>query len=336
MNDAERTAAPGTRPGILLVNLGTPDAPTPEAVRRYLAEFLSDRRVVDLPPLLWQPILRGIILRTRPKKSAHAYAQVWTEQGSPLAAITRAQARALQELLGENVPVTWAMRYGKPAIAASLMELRERGCERILFAPLYPQYSVATTTSAIDGLEAALAGMADRPKVRILPAYYEDPLYIAALRDDVARQLVALPFAPQVLLLSFHGMPERTRLKGDPYYGHCLATARLLGEALQRDVPSLRIEISFQSRFGPAKWLSPATDDTLRALAKQGVERLAVAAPGFSADCLETREELAIRGSEQFLGAGGREFAALDCLNDSAAGMAMLEGLMRQALNGWT
>lgn len=323
------------RPGVLLVNLGTPEAPTPEAVRRYLAEFLSDRRVVDLPPLLWQPILRGIILRTRPKKSAHAYAQVWMDEGSPLAAYTARQARGLQERLGEGTPVAWAMRYGEPSIAKGLLQLRERCCGRILFAPLYPQYSVATTASAIDGLERALDAMAEPPPIRMLQPYFDDPLHIEALLADMARQLAALPFAPQVLLLSFHGMPESTRRKGDPYHDQCQATARLLAEALRGAVPALRVEISFQSRFGFAKWLSPATDDTLRALAKQGVERVAVAAPGFSSDCLETREELAIRGEEQFLGAGGKAYAVLDCLNDSAAGMAMLEGLVRQQLADW-
>ena len=321
--------------GVLLVNLGTPDAPTPEAVKRYLAEFLSDRRVVDLPPLMWQPILRGIILNTRPKKSARAYAEVWTSQGSPLAAITKAQAHGLRERLGGDAPVAWAMRYGNPAIAAGLAQLREAGCTRVLFAPLYPQYSVATTASAIDGLELALARIAWQPPVRILQPYYREPLHIEALRRDLARQLAGLAFVPEVLLLSFHGMPERTRARGDPYYDQCQTTARLLADSLQAIHPALRIEVAFQSRFGPAKWLRPATDDTLRMLGKQGVERIALAAPGFSADCLETREELAIRGREQFLGAGGKDYAVLDCLNDSAAGMGMLEGLVRGELAGW-
>lgn len=320
------------RIGVLLVNLGTPDAPTPEAVRRYLAEFLSDRRVVDLPPLLWQPILRGIVLNTRPKKSAQAYAEVWTDEGSPLAAITAAQARELQARLGEGTRAGWAMRYGNPSIAAGLAELREAGCERILFAPLYPQYSVATTASALDGLDAAREALGWRPPLRILPPYYADPLHIEALRADIARQLQSLPFEPEVLLLSFHGMPERTRVKGDPYYGQCLTTAGLLADALRGPFPALALETAFQSRFGPGKWLRPATDDTLRRLAKQGTERVAVVAPGFSADCLETREELAIRGREQFLDAGGKQFAALDCLNAGDAGMAMLEALVRREL----
>ena len=335
MNVAEHPEAPHGRTGVLLVNLGTPDAPTAKAVRRYLAEFLSDRRVVEIPPLLWQPILRGIILNTRPKKSAHAYSQVWTEAGSPLAAITAAQARGLQERLGRAVPVAYAMRYGNPGIAAELTRLKDEGCDRILFAPLYPQYSGATTATAFDALGTRLGTMRWQPAIRTLPPYYDDPLHIAALRDDLARQLGALAFEPEVLLLSFHGMPERTLQLGDPYHCHCRKTARLLQEALKPDRPNLRIETSFQSRFGRAKWLEPATDVVLAQEAANGTRRLVIAAPGFSADCLETREELAIRGREQFVSAGGKEFAALDCLNTSEAGMVMLETLIRRELGGW-
>jgi ferrochelatase len=322
--------------GVLLVNLGTPDAPTPAAVKRYLAEFLSDRRVVEIPPLVWQPILRGIILNTRPKKSAHAYGQVWGPEGSPLAAITRAQAEALQARLGSDLRVRWAMRYGNPAMGAELQALKDAGCDRILVAPLYPQYSGATTASAMDGLAAALKGMRWQPAVRTLPPYYDDALHIAALKDDIARQLSALPFRPEVLLLSFHGMPERTLHLGDPYHCQCRKTARLLAEALAGEWGDLRVETSFQSRFGRAKWLEPATDAVLAAEAARGTRRLAIAAPGFSADCLETREELAIRGREQFLAAGGQDYAALDCLNAGEAGMAMLEALVRRELAGWT
>lgn len=321
--------------GVLLVNLGTPDAPTPKAVRRYLAEFLSDRRVVEIPPLVWQPILRGIILNTRPKKSAHAYAQVWTEDGSPLAAITLAQTRLLQARLGEEVRVSHAMRYGNPGIAPALAELRAEGCERILFAPLYPQYCGATTATAFDALADALKAQRWQPAIRTLPPYYDQPAHIAALEYDLSRQLAALPFKPEVLLLSFHSTPERTRQLGDPYYDQCRKTARLVEAALKADRPELRIETSFQSRFGRAKWLEPATDAVLAEEARKGTRRLAIAAPGFSADCLETREELAIRGRELFLGAGGQEFAALDCLNDGEAGMTMLETLIRRELAGW-
>jgi len=332
---ADHPQIPASQIGVLLVNLGTPDAPTPKAVRRYLQEFLSDRRVVEIPPLIWQPILRGIILNTRPKKSAHAYAQVWTDQGSPLAAITAAQARALQEQLGKGIQVAWAMRYGNPALGAELARMKEAGCERILIAPLYPQYSGATTATAIDAVGAALKAMRWQPAIRTLPPYYDDPGHIVALKADVARQLAALPFVPEVLLLSFHGMPLRTLELGDPYHCQCRKTARLLGEALAGDYPALRIAVSFQSRFGRAKWLEPFTEGTIAAEAAKGTRRLAIATPGFSADCLETREELAIRGRAQFLGAGGADFAVLDCLNDSADGMAMLEALVRRELSGW-
>ena len=335
MRPADHPAVPPARIGVLLVNLGTPDAPTPKAVRRYLGEFLWDKRVVEIPRLVWWPILNLIILNTRPKKSAHAYGLVWTEAGSPLAAITRAQAEQLQVQLGEGVLVRWAMRYGNPAIAAELQAMKAAGCERILVAPLYPQYSGATTATVIDAVGAVLKTMRWQPALRSLPPYYDDPLHIEALRADLARQLAALTFKPEVLLLSFHGMPQRTLTLGDPYHCHCQKTARLLREALQPDFPELRIELSFQSRFGRAKWLEPATDATLAAEGQRGTKRLAIAAPGFSADCLETHEELAIRGKEQFVEAGGQEFAALHCLNTSPAGMTMLDALTRRELAGW-
>jgi len=335
MRPADHPAIAPARVGVLLVNLGTPDAPTPKAVRRYLKEFLSDPRVVEVPRLIWWPILNGIILNTRPKKSAHAYAQVWTNDGSPLAAITKGQAEALQQQLGKDVLVRWAMRYGNPALGAEVQALKDAGCERILICPLYPQYSGATNATVIDALGAQLAKMRWQPALRTLPPYYDDPQHIAALRADLARQLDSLSFRPEVLLLSFHGMPERTLHLGDPYHCQCRKTARLLAEALAPAYPDLRIEVSFQSRFGRAKWLEPATDAVLAAEAKAGTRRLAIAAPGFSADCLETREELAIRGREQFLEAGGADYAALDCLNTSPAGMAMLEALVRRELAGW-
>ncbi|SFG31617.1 ferrochelatase [Novosphingobium sp. CF614] len=325
--------------GVLLVNLGTPDAPTPAAVRRYLAEFLSDPRVVEIPRLVWKPILHGVILRTRPAKSARAYAQVWTDQGSPLAAITAGQAHGLHERLGERlgagVHVDWAMRYGNPSIPAKLRAMKDAGCERILVAPLYPQYSGATTASVMDSLHAALRAMRWQPTLRTLPPYHDDPAYIAALEEDIAAQVRALDFVPQVLLLSYHGMPERTLHLGDPYHCHCRKTSRLLGERLMKRLPGVRIETSFQSRFGRAKWLEPATEAVLTREAQAGTRRLAVAAPGFSADCVETLEELAIRGREVFEGAGGERYAVLACLNDRAPGMAMLETLVRRELAGW-
>ena len=321
--------------GVLLVNLGTPDAPDTASVRRYLAEFLWDRRVVEIPRAVWWLILHGIILRTRPAKSAHAYQQVWTDAGSPLAAVTAAQARGLQARLGEGVMVSWAMRYGRPAIAQEIARMQAAGCTRIVFAPLYPQYCAATTATAMDALGATLAKMRWQPAIRTLPAYHDDPAYIAALAADLKRQIAALDFAPEVLLLSFHGMPERTLHLGDPYHCHCRKTARLLSAVLAGDFPAMRCEVTFQSRFGRAKWLEPATDAVLAAEARKGTKRLAIAAPGFSADCLETLEELAIRGRETFVGGGGADFAALACLNDSAAGMVMLEALIRRELSGW-
>ena len=320
---------PSPRIGVLLVNLGTPDEASPKAVKRYLAEFLSDRRVVEIPALAWQPILRGIILNTRPKKSAHAYSQVWTDQGSPLAAITRAQAEALKDAW-PGVTVDWAMRYGKPAIEDRLTALKEAGCERILIAPLYPQYCAATTATANDKAFAALAKMRWQPAIRTLPPYYDDPAYIDALAASLRLALGDLDFAPQAVIASFHGMPARTLALGDPYHCHCQKTARLLGEALGRE-----LIVTFQSRFGRAKWLEPATDVTLAALPGKGVTRVAIAAPGFSADCLETLEELAIRGREAFLAAGGEHFAYLPCLNDSDTGMAMLRTIASRELLGW-
>jgi len=321
---------PAPKIGVLLINLGTPDAPDTKAVRRYLAQFLSDTRVVELPRIAWKPILHGVILRTRPKKSARAYKQVWTEQGSPLAAITCRQADALAERLGPAVIVNHAMRYGNPSIRAGLELLRMAGCERILAAPLYPQYCAATTASAHDAIFAAIAALRWQPALRTLPPYHDDPLYIGALKTSIERQLAALDFVPDRLLLSFHGMPQRTLALGDPYHCHCQKTARLLGEALGRDV-----DIAFQSRFGRAKWLEPATAKVLADYPKQGVKRLAIAAPGFSADCLETLEELGIRGRDSFLAAGGDRFARLDCLNDSAEGMEMLDALVARELEGW-
>jgi protoporphyrin/coproporphyrin ferrochelatase len=327
---ADHPAIPPAKVGVLLVNLGTPDAPERGAVKRYLAEFLSDRRVVEIPPILWQPILRGIILNTRPSKSAHAYRQVWREDGSPLAAFTAQQAEALQSALGEEVIVEWAMRYGNPGIAATLDRMKELGCERILIAPLYPQYCAATTATANDAAFAALARMRWQPAIRTLPPYFDDPLYIDALATEIERHLAALDWKPDALVASFHGMPERTLHLGDPYHCHCQKTARLLSDRLKREVI-----VSFQSRFGRAKWLEPATDETLEQLARRGVRNVAVAAPGFSVDCLETLEELAIRGREQFEAAGGERFAYLPCLNAEAAGMAMLQALIRRELAGW-
>ena len=315
--------------GVLLINLGTPDAPEARAVRRYLAEFLSDPRVVEIPAIAWKPILHGIILRTRPRKSAEAYNQVWTNEGSPLRVIAHRQAEALRKRM-PRLRVHYAMRYGNPGIAAAIENMLDEGCTRILAAPLYPQYCAATTATANDAVFAALAGMRVQPALRVLPPYYDDPLYIDALKSNLSRQVDALHFEPERLLLSFHGMPQRTLELGDPYHSHCEKTAQLVSKALGREV-----DVAFQSRFGRAKWLEPATDATLERYGRNGVTRIAVAAPGFSADCLETLEELGIRGRSSFLHAGGRQFALLDCLNDSPESIAMLERLIERELAGW-
>jgi len=315
--------------GVLLINLGTPDAPEARAVRRYLADFLSDPRVVEIPAIVWKPILYGIILRTRPKKSAEAYNQIWTNEGSPLRAIAQRQAEALRAIL-PDIRVRHAMRYGHPGIAAAIEAMMAEGCTRILTAPLYPQYCAATTATANDAVFAALARMRVQPALRTLPPYFDDPLYIEALRANLSRQLAALDFEPERLLLSFHGMPQRTADLGDPYFTQCQSTARLVTKALDREV-----DVAFQSRFGRAKWLEPATDATLSAYPANGVKRVAVAAPGFSVDCLETLEELGIRGRDTFRHAGGTDFALLDCLNDSPESIAMLEALIARELAGW-
>jgi protoporphyrin/coproporphyrin ferrochelatase len=317
--------------GVLLVNLGTPDAPEPAAVRRYLAEFLSDRRVVEIPPVLWQPILRGVILRTRPRKSAEAYAKIWSDAaGSPLQYLTRQQAGNLRWRFKDEVLVRHGMRYGTPAIGKTIAAMKDEGATRILVAPLYPQYCAATTATAVDAVGAELARMRWQPAIRTLPPYYDDPLYIGALKASLDRQISALDFTPERLLLSFHGMPERTRQLGDPYYDQCQATARLLAEQL-----TLPVDVAFQSRFGRAKWLEPATDVMLADYPGRGVKKISIAAPGFSADCLETLEELGIRGRDTFTHAGGTHFARLDCLNSDDPGMDMLEALIRRELAGW-
>jgi ferrochelatase len=315
--------------GVLLVNLGTPDAPEKKAVKRYLKQFLSDKRVVEIPSIIWQPILRGIILNTRPTKSAKAYSLVWTEEGSPLAFYTRKQAEKLAGKM-DGVIVDWAMRYGNPSIKSRLDAMKAAGCDRILIAPLYPQYSGATTASVHDAVFDAIADMRWQPAIRLLPAYHDDPAYIDALATSLERDIAALDFVPDAIVASFHGMPQRTLELGDPYHCHCQKTARLLSERMGRE-----LVVAFQSRFGRAKWLEPATDTMLESLAGQGKKNIAIFAPGFSSDCLETCEELAIRGKEQFEAGGGEKFAYLPCLNDSQTGIDMLDILVRRELSGW-
>jgi ferrochelatase len=316
--------------GVLLVNLGTPDAPTKSAVKRYLKQFLSDRRVVEIPQIIWQPILRGIILNTRPRKSAQAYAKVWTDKGSPLAFFTAGQAAALQARMSESADVRYAMRYGNPSVADQLAAMKKAGCNRILIAPMYPQYSGATTGTVLDEAYATLTAMRWHPAIRTLPAYHDDTAYIDALKTSIEASLAGLDFKPDAIVISFHGMPERTLQLGDPYHCHCQKTARLLSEAMGRE-----LVVSFQSRFGRAKWLEPATDDTLMRLARDGTKKVAIFAPGFSVDCLETLEELAMQGHEQFEEAGGTHYAYMPCLNDGDVGMDMVERIIRRELAGW-
>ena len=323
---------------VLLINLGTPDAPEPGPVRRYLKEFLSDRRVIELNPLLWQPILRGIILNTRPRKSAEAYAKIWDrERGdSPLRLITRAQAEGVgRELSGRHpqVVVDWAMRYGSPSIAERLDALTEAGCRRILLMPLYPQYSAATTATACDAAFRHLMTQRWQPAVRSLPPYHDDPAYIEALAGSVRAALSDLEAEPEVLLASFHGLPKESLEKGDPYHCHCQKTGRLLREALQWDEE--RFRITFQSRFGPKEWLQPYSDETVRDLAAQGVKRIAMLSPGFAADCLETLEEVALGLRETFLEGGGESFTYIPCLNAGEAHVALLAKLAERELQGW-
>jgi ferrochelatase len=324
------------RVGVLLMNLGSPSGADTASVRRYLREFLSDPRVIETWRPLWWLILNLVILNIRPAKSAHAYRQVWNSElnQSPLIVITRRQAEKLRErLAGDDVIVDWAMRYGERAIGPRLEAMKAAGCERILLAPLYPQYSAATTATANDAAFAALAKMRWQPAVRTLPPYHDDPAYIEALATSLKDALAQLPFAPETVLTSFHGLPREYLDKGDPYHCQCQKTARLLRERL--GWPAEKLRIAFQSRFGAAEWLTPYTDVTLTELAKGGMKRIAVTMPGFSADCLETLEEIAIRGAETFRAAGGEQFAAIPCLNDSDPGMAMIETLVRRELSGW-
>ncbi|CAN5134007.1 ferrochelatase [soil metagenome] len=327
---------PVSRIGVLLVNLGSPSGKDTASVRRYLRQFLSDPRVIEIPRPIWWVILNLFVLTTRPKKSAHAYAQVWNNERdeAPLVTITRAQSDALGVALGgDGIVVDWAMRYGQPAIGDRMAAMKDAGCERILIAPLYPQYSAATTATANDAAFAALKTMRWQPAVRTLPMYHDDPAYIDALAESVSDSLKRLEFTPDVIVASFHGMPRETLDKGDPYHCQCQKTARLLRERLGLDKGGLRI--AFQSRFGNAEWLQPYFDKTLADLPKEGIKRVVVVMPGFSADCLETLEEIALRGAETFRENCGTDFAAIPCLNDSRPGMRMIESLVRGELSGW-
>ncbi len=325
------------RIGVLLVNLGTPDAPDYRSMRRYLKEFLSDRRVIEVPRAIWWPILNGIILSVRPGRSGAAYRSIWNKEldESPFRTITRAQSDNLaSRFAGEpQLTVDWAMRYGQPAIGDRLEALLKAGCDRVLLVPLYPQYSAATTATVIDKAADRLAKMRWQPAMRTLPPYYDNAAYIDALAKSLESGLAALDFEPELVLASYHGTPRAYLDKGDPYYCHAMKTSRLLREKL--GWPETRLRTTFQSRFGNAEWLKPYTIDTVIELAKSGVRRLAVITPGFAADCLETLEEIAGENARVFKEHGGERLALIPCLNDSEAGMAMLETLVRNELKGW-
>jgi ferrochelatase len=323
--------------GVLIVNLGTPDNTSYWPMRRYLKEFLSDRRVIETNPILWWFILNGPILTKRPTSSGEAYRAIWnTERNeSPLRTTTRSQAEILGKAFEENsrVRVDWAMRYGNPSIPSRLEHLKEQGCERILLVPLYPQYSAATTATVCDKAFDALKTMRWQPSLRVAPPYYDDPAYIEALALSIQESLASLSFEPEVVIASFHGLPLEYFQKGDPYHCHCVKTTRLLREGLGWD--DKKLFHTFQSRFGKAEWLQPYTDKTIARLAGEGVKRLAVVTPGFASDCVETLEEIAMQGKEIFLEHGGEDYALLPCLNDSPQGMHFLATHIRRELQGW-
>ena len=323
------------RTAVLYCNLGTPDEPTPAAVRRYLAEFLSDARVIEIPRLLWLLILHGIILRTRPAQSAAKYASIWTAEGSPLKLWTEKQGKLLQGWLGErghSVTVRYAMRYGNPSIASQLDALKAEGATRVLILPAYPQYSATSTASVFDAVYAWAARTRRIPELRFVNHYHDHSGYIQALAASVQRHWQHHG-RPDQLLMSFHGVPERTLQLGDPYHCECLKTARLLAERLRLAPEQWRL--SFQSRLGRAKWIEPYTEPTLRALGKSGVKRVDVVCPGFTSDCLETLEEIAMEGRQAFLSSGGKEFHYIACLNDDPAWITALCDVVQQHLSGW-
>ena len=328
--------------GLLLVNLGSPDAPTPEATRKYLGQFLHDYRVIDTSRWIWCPILHGIILRVRPKKSAAAYAKIWhlpegkeiDNQEAPLIRITRAQAAGLQDIIGDEVIVDIAMRYGNPSIASAMDKLKAQGCQQIAILPLYPQFAGATTASIYDDVGKTLKARMDVPELRLMRHYYDDPRYIKILAQSITDHLAALDWQPDVVLTSYHGLPQSYVDKGDPYQKECLETTALLRQAMGKS--ERQLYATFQSRFGPKAWLQPYTDKTLEALPEQGIKKVAVVMPGFSADCLETLEEIAMEAHEDFMAAGGEKFTAVPCLNARPDHIAFLADIAKEKLlSGW-
>jgi len=332
--------APAARPeriGVLLANLGTPDTCDARGVRVYLREFLSDPRVIEDQGLRWKLILNGIILRIRPARKARDYAKIWNfeKNESPLKTITRSQADKLAEAIADHdhVVVDWAMRYGNPSIRSRIDALTAQGCDHILVVPLYPQYSAATSATVCDEVFRVLAEMRVQPTLRVTPPYYDDPDYIEALAVSMSAHLASLPFQPELIVASFHGMPQKYVDKGDPYQAQCVATTDALRKRLGLD--AAKLILTFQSRFGYDEWLKPYTDKTIGQLARNGVRRIAVVTPGFSADCLETLEEIAQENAEIFRHNGGEQFAAIPCLNDSEPGMDVIRQLVLRELQGW-
>ncbi|TBW40753.1 ferrochelatase [Siculibacillus lacustris] len=341
---AARAARPAGHPevatgriGVLIVNLGTPEATDYWSMRRYLREFLSDRRVVDVPRLIWWPLLNLVILTTRPGRKGRDYDTIWNHElgEGPLKTITRSQAAHLGERLAglsDRIVVDWAMRYGRPTIADRIAALLAQGCERILLVPLYPQYAAATSATVADAAFDALKAMRRQPALRVAPPWYDDPTYIDRLAADLTAAIAAADHEPEVILASFHGIPKRFLDAGDPYFCHCAKTVRLLREATGLGD---RLRMTFQSRFGREPWLQPYTDETIVALARSGVRRLMVIAPGFVADCLETLEELGHENRAAFLAAGGEDFQLVPCFNDSPRGLDVLEAVVTRELAGW-
>ncbi len=324
--------------GVLIVNLGTPDGTDFRSMRRYLKEFLTDKRVIEWPKALWYPILFGIVLNTRPKKSGKAYDEIWNREldESPLRTITRSQSDKLAAAMAgidDRIVVDWAMRYGQPSIPDKLAKLREQGCDRLLVFPLYPQYSASTTATVNDVVFRELLKLRWQPALRTVPPYHDDPVYIDALASSIEKTLAGLDFEPETVIASYHGIPQSYFRKGDPYHCHCHKTTRLLRERLGWSEDKLKI--TFQSRFGPEEWLQPYTDKTVEAMAKAGTRNIAVMNPGFVADCLETLEEIAGEAGEIFHENGGENFAHIPCLNDGDDGMDVIRTLVQRELSGW-
>ena len=328
---------PKSKTGLLIINLGTPEATDVRSMRTYLKEFLSDRRVIEVNPVVWWFVLNGVILNIRPKKSGHAYEKIWNREmnESPLKTFTRAQSEKLSAALGsgDTLVVDWAMRYGKPSLAERLNALKQQGCDKIVLFPLYPQYSAATTATALDSAYETLQAMRWQPAIRTVPPYFDGPAYIDAVAASLKTHMASLKWKPDRILLAFHGLPREYLDKGDPYHCHCQKTARLVREklGLSKDFA----QIVFQSRFGKAEWLKPYAQDTVEELPKQGVKNLLMISPGFSSDCVETLEELAIGLKETFQEHGGQNFSVVPCLNDSPNSIAMLKRIVKQELQGW-